>query len=171
MTVQIPADLEDITPEWFTQVLIDAGVIKHTSVTAVESERVGEGQGFIAQIIRFKLTYRKFEEGTPQSIIAKISHPDPDQRKRLSDSGMYKREILFYKDIAGKIDMRTPHCYYSALDSETGNSVLLLEDLRKGHVGDDISGCSRQEAERIIEHLVVSSVTLSRMKHLPRLQS
>ena len=97
MTLQIPADLEDITPEWFTQALIDTGVIKHNSVTAIESEHLGEGQGFIGQVIRFKLTYLVFEEDTPQSIIAKISHPDPTLRKRISDIGLYQNEIYFYK--------------------------------------------------------------------------
>jgi hypothetical protein len=153
MTVQIPANLEEVTPEWFTQVLIDSGVIKHTSVTAVESERLGEGQGFIGQVIRFKLTYRIFEKGTPQSIIAKISHSDPERRKRISDSGFYKMEISFYKEIADKIDLRTPYCYCSSIDEETGLSVLLLEDLQDGRIGDNLSGCSHQEAEHIIERL------------------
>ena len=154
MTSQIPADLESITPEWFTQTLTAAGVINGTLITAIESERLGEGQGFTGQVIRFRLTYQMFKENAPKSIIAKISHPDPGLRKELSDGNFYKREINFYKKIANKTDIRTPRCYYAALDEETGDSVLLLEDLQNGRIGDTIRGCSGQEAERIAEYLV-----------------
>jgi aminoglycoside/choline kinase family phosphotransferase len=154
MALQIPVDIDSLTPEWFTQVFINSGTIKYASVTAIDSERLGEGQGYIGQVIRFRLMYSILEEGAPESIIAKISHPDPDLRKMLSDFDLYKREINFYAEIADKIDMSTPHCYYSALDAETGNSVILLEDLQNGRIGDNVSGCSREEAERIIDHLV-----------------
>ena len=154
MTVQIPVDLGSFTPEWFTQILTGSGVINHASITAIDSERIGEGQGFVGQVIRFRLTYHMFEESAPESIIAKISHPDPNLRKKISDKGLYKREITFYKELADKISMRVPYCYFCDLDEETGNHVLLLEDLRNGRIGDTLSGCSRQEAERIIDHLV-----------------
>ena len=98
--MQIPTNLEDITPDWFTQILTTSGVIKHTSVTAIKSERIGEGQGFVGQVIRFRLTYHLIEEGAPESIIAKISHPDPALRKKISDWGFYKREINFYKKVS-----------------------------------------------------------------------
>ncbi len=151
--MQIPADLESMTPEWLTQVLTAAGAIEHTSVTAIESERLGKGRGLVGQVIRFRLTYHSPEVvGAPESIVAKISHSDPDLRKQLSD--LYKKEVNFYKEVADEIDIRVPHLYYGALDEESGIHVLLLEDLRNGRIGDIPSGCSREDAELVIDYLV-----------------
>ena len=135
MTLQIPVDLENVTPEWLTQILTTSGVINRSSVTAVESERLSTRKG----ILRFRLTYDMFEARAPESIIAKISSQE---------------EVGFYRKIARKTDIRTPYCYYGAIDEGKGNGVLLLEDLKDGHFGDVIDGVSGEQAEFIIEQLV-----------------
>lgn len=67
--------------------------------------------------------------------------------------------MSFYKNIAKESHIRTPHCYYGAFDEETGNSLLLLEDLQGGYFGEMINGVSGEKAEFVIEHLVPFHVT------------
>ena len=170
--MQIPADLGSMTAEWLTQILTASGAIERTSITAIESDRLNKGREVVGQVVRFRLTYHAPEAGAPESIVAKISHSDPVLRKKLSD--LYKRELNFYKELAGETDLRVPHLYYGALDEGTGNHVLLLEDLRNGRTGDIPSGCSREDAELVIEHLVRLHVAwwehprLESMDWLPR---
>jgi len=135
MAVKIPADLESVTPEWLTQILSASGAINDSSITAVESKRLGPGKGFL----RLRLTYDTSEESAPESIFAQMSHPVA---------------IDFHNKIANESNIRTPYCYYGAFDEETGTGVLLLEDLQDGHFGDMVNSVSRENAERIIEHII-----------------
>ena len=48
---------------------------------------------------------------------------------------------------------RSPTCYYSAVDPETENTALLLEDLTDARQGDSVAGCSMDDAHRAIVHL------------------
>ena len=43
--------------------------------------------------------------------------------------GMYAREVWFYRRLAPRISVRTPRCFVSELDEETGEFTLLLEDI------------------------------------------
>jgi thiamine kinase-like enzyme len=43
--------------------------------------------------------------------------------------GFYEREVRFYQELAAKSPVRTPRCYFSAVDLDNGASLLLLEDL------------------------------------------
>jgi hypothetical protein len=132
MALQIPANLESITPEWLTQVLISSNTINDSSITAVASERLGP-------VLRLRPTYDTSEESAPESIIAKISSPI---------------EIGFHTKIANESNICIPYCYYGAFDKETETGVLLLEDLQNGHFGDMVNSVSRENAERIIEHII-----------------
>jgi aminoglycoside/choline kinase family phosphotransferase len=61
--------------------------------------------------------------------------------------GMYEREIRFYSEIAKDIGLYAPRCYCSAMEIDADRYVLLLEDLApSGRIGDQVAGCSQEEA-------------------------
>ena len=64
--------------------------------------------------------------------------------------GFYEREVRFYAQLAAKSPLRTPRCYFSALDGEQGLSMLLLEDLAPARNGSWVAGCSVEEAEAVV---------------------
>jgi aminoglycoside/choline kinase family phosphotransferase len=64
---------------------------------------------------------------------------------------MYRREINFYRSFAARVGVRTPVCYYSALDEATGLGVLLLEDLAPAAFGSREAGCTYDEEQSILE--------------------
>lgn len=71
-------------------------------------------------------------------------------RKELHDYKMYLGELKFYQELAVQVPLRTPRCYYSDIDMETGECVLLLEDLSGWRSGSFLAGCSAQEAELVV---------------------
>ena len=51
----IPAGPDEITPQWLTQALRSTGKITDTSIVGVQSDAIGQGQGFVGQVFRFTL--------------------------------------------------------------------------------------------------------------------
>src|SRR6516162_934421 len=129
--LSIPASAEALTPEWLTAALRSTGTITNARVTSYCSELIGEGKGFSGQLARIGLSYDGAEAGAPASLIAKFQfpHPDPDIRAAVFHARIHEREFRFYRDVARDVALRTPRLYYGVLRPETGECVLLLEDL------------------------------------------
>ena len=51
--------------------------------------------------------------------------------------------------------VRTPRCYYSHFDPETGFALLVLEDLACARNGNSIAGCSVAEVARVLSTLAI----------------
>jgi hypothetical protein len=120
-------------------------------VVSFKAEVLGGTKGALGQVARLSLAYDADQENTPRSLIAKFGPADPEQRAILA--GFYGREIRFYRELAGQVEFRTPHCYYSALNTQTGDVVLLLEDLAPARNGERAVGCSPAEAELAVREI------------------
>ena len=79
--------------------------------------------------------------------------------------------------MAPQIELRTPDCYYSAIDLETGHSVLLLEDLTGGRNINKFADCSLTEVELAVSQIARFHATwwesplLHQMDWMPRLNT
>jgi hypothetical protein len=145
--VSIPTQIEDLTPAWLTGALRSSGVIATATVTAAAAQPIGAGAGFIGEIARISLRYDAPESGAPGTLIAKLPTAD-SQRSLMSNAArLNEREIRFYESVAADSHVRTPRCYYSAMDTERHQYVLLLEDMAPARVGDQVAGCSIADAE------------------------
>jgi hypothetical protein len=152
-TMKIPGGPQEITPEWLTDALRETGVVSGARVTRADVNVVGEGSGFIGQLARVALAYDRPQPGAPASLIAKFPGASEGGRQIGNLFRFYEREIRFYEEIAEKIELRTPRRYYSAMDVERGEYVLLLEDLHPARVGDQTAGCTVGEAELAVREL------------------
>ncbi len=151
----IPTSPEALTPEWLTQALRSTGTIATATVTACRVERFGEGRGFSGQLARVGLNYDVAEAGAPASLIAKFQfpHPDPDIRAVVFQARIHEREFRFYRDAAQHAVLRTPRLYYGALPPDTGECLLLLEDLAPAETRNMLDGCSAEDAALVVRHL------------------
>ena len=168
----IPAGPDEVTSEWLTQSLRSAGMIARARIESFGWERIGQGQGFVGQLSRLRLEYETVEEGAPSSIVGKFSSAEPDIR--MLTFPLNEREVRFYQEIAPKSELRTPSFYYGALDPDTGKSVLLLKDIVDARVGDNLAGCSVEQAELAIRHLAKFHATWwesSRLDEFPWLSN
>jgi hypothetical protein len=145
--LETPLHPDAITVEWLTKALQASGALTHAHVTARTTRLLGKAKGLTGQLARVSLDYDTDHTDAPRSLIAKFSAADPQARAMLHAMGFYEREVRFYQQLAHKSRLRTPRCYFSAIDLEQGLSLLLLEDLTAAANGSWFAGCSVAEAE------------------------
>lgn len=151
--LNIPAGSHELTADWLTQALRETGTIAKSAVASFDAEAIGVGVGFMGQLAKVQLQYDAPEEGAPASLIAKFPAASDDNREVAQIFRFYERETKFYEEIATTAHMLTPKRYYSALDTASGAFVLLLEDLTNSRVGDQVAGCSAEEADLALRNL------------------
>jgi len=144
--MNIPYSVDYLTIEWITDALRFSGVIRNSSVTFFYKERLDTGLGFTGEITRLRLNYDFFEEDSPVSLIIKLPAIDSKIRENVNKRRGYETEVSFYKEIAGQFAVSTPRCYYADTDLQSGDHVLLLEDLGANRVGNTLTGCSYEDA-------------------------
>ncbi len=146
----IPLIHGELTPEWLTAALRSTGVVRAACVVDLAAEPIGAGVGFVGDIARLRLSYDAPEAGAPMTVIAKLPTMEPRRRMMGGAARLFEREIRFYHDIAPGLDVRTPRCYFSATSPDDGRHVLLLEDLAPATPGDQLRGCSVEQAEAAV---------------------
>ncbi|MDE3096838.1 MAG: phosphotransferase [Chloroflexota bacterium] len=152
-TTHIPAGPEQLSADWLTDALRQNGILGRAKVAAFDAALIGEGAGFIGQLARVGLRYDRDEPGAPRTLIAKFPAATEGGREIGNLFRFYEREIRFYEEIARRVELRTPKRYHSAMDVGRGQYVLLLEDLAPARVGDQVAGCSLDEARLAVSEL------------------
>ncbi|HUV11649.1 MAG TPA: aminoglycoside phosphotransferase family protein [Acidimicrobiia bacterium] len=145
-TPNIVTDPADVGPSWLTDVLRGSG--HDVTVVAVDREPVGTGQ--MAHNERFRLVYEGDANGAPKSVVGKFPSPS-DMSRAAGAAGGYRNEVRFYTDLAERLAVRTPHCFYGTVNDTSTEFTLILEDLAPARQGDQIEGCT---PEQLIEAAV-----------------
>jgi hypothetical protein len=142
------ADPELVTPDWLTDVLRHGGAVgDDTQVSGFEAVSIGSGQ--VGANIRYTLVYDG--EPGPASIVCKFSSRDPQSASTGVQTLTYETEVAFYRDLAHTVDISRPHCYFAALEHGTANVVLVMEDLAPAEQGDQIAGCTVEQAATAVD--------------------
>jgi hypothetical protein len=119
--VTIPTRLDELTPDWLTAALQPGSAHPPLRVRAARIERIGEGVGFLGEIARVRIEYED-EAGTPasapRSLVVKLPTSVSENRALGELLGLYWREILFYRELAGATPVRTPIVHHSALTED-----------------------------------------------------
>ncbi|MCZ7528431.1 MAG: ecdysteroid 22-kinase family protein [Acidimicrobiia bacterium] len=150
--VPLVATPGDVTPEWLTGALVGSGAApRGARVVGLSSETVGNGK--IGENVRFVLDWSGPSDGAPSTVVGKFASPDPTSRQAGIMTGNYLKEVLFYRELATTVAIRAPRCHAAEIDTETGEFVLLLEDLAPCETGDQIRGCTVDQAALAIEEL------------------
>ncbi len=136
---------EDVTPEWLTSALRRNGVISSDqSVAAIEAVRVGDG--ISSRSFRFSLEWDEPSRDAPSSLVGKFASAEARGLATARATGTYQRELRFYRDLAPSIAAHCPRPFVAEFDATTGRFVLLLEDLSGSRQGDQVAGCTVDEA-------------------------
>ena len=129
--MDIPRSIEDITPAWLNEALRIGGFLGGSQVSSINNRSAIEG-GLVSNVQRLEVSYDGPDETSPESIIVKLSLDSGEMRDFAVDTGLYEREANFYQQIGSKAGISIPVLYYGDSDPESGQHVLLLEDL--GHL-------------------------------------
>ena len=129
---------EDVTPEFLSRVL-------ERPVKSFTKQAVGTGQ--MADSVRYTM-----DDGS--SVVIKFASADDTSRATGTALHSYEIEVRFYQEVAGTVGIRTPHCHYAAVEPDTGWFTLVLEDLAPAEQGDQMRGCTVDQASLALEELV-----------------
>ena len=151
--MSIPGSIYEITLTWLNEALRCSFSACDTLLESYEVEIIGDGKGFMNQIARLRLSYNNKTEDLPSTVIIKLPSTDPKVKFVAEKLGDNQREVRFYQEVAADVNLRTPHVYYSEIDSLNGLTVLIMEDLSNAIQGDSVTGCSQEEAQTAINML------------------
>ena len=138
----IPRGPEDVTAAWLGSAL-DA------DVSAVDVTPIGTGQ--TGATYRVSATYATPQPELPTSFAVKLSAQDDAVRERVALG--YRSEVEFYSLIADRMRIPVPRCFHCEISDDGADVVLLLGDMAPAVQGDQIAGCSEQEAGLAVEAL------------------
>src|SRR5271163_4196513 len=138
MATKAVETVDAITAEWTTAVLEQAGV--HCSVGKVTAESVGTGQ--MGSCYRLRIQYDGGEG--PHQLVVKLPATDP--QSRAAGQLGYRCETSFYRDVAHRVNIDIPRCFFAAMNEQGNGFTLVLEDLAPAEQGDQIAGCTVDEA-------------------------
>jgi hypothetical protein len=135
----------DIDADWLTAALQSGGV--EARVRAFEAGQVGTGQ--IGDCVRFKLDYERAGPDAPKTLVGKFPSDGAESRATGIQLMNYFREVKFYQLLQPQARISTPRCYFTDLDEETHDFVLIMGDLAPAEQGDQLAGTSL-EATRLV---------------------
>ncbi len=119
-------------------------------VSAGAPKRIGEGQ--VGMNLRYSLSSDAAH--VPASVVVKLVSPDPTSRATGISLRNYEREVKFYRELVGTLDVRSPHCYFADWHEQGGDIAIVLEDMAPCEQGDQIRGCGLEHAQLAVDELV-----------------
>jgi aminoglycoside/choline kinase family phosphotransferase len=137
----IPRHPADVTSEWLSAIL-------GADVRSVDVTPIGTGQ--TGATYRVSATYDGPSD-RPGSFAVKLPAQDDAVRERVALG--YRSEVEFYTDVAEKVAIPVPGCFYSDITDDGTDFVLVLADMAPAVQGDQIAGCTEQEARLAVEAL------------------
>lgn len=122
----------------------------HITVSSIVDEPVGTGQ--MSESRRLHLTYSG-STSLPPTMIAKFESANESSRQASQLTRTYEIETAFYQQLRSRIDARAPQCFACVYDPSADEFLLLLEDFAPCYQGDQITGCTPEEAHVAVQEL------------------
>lgn len=129
-----PTRAAELDSQWLTKVLVERGVLEHGKVAGFTLDSVAE-PGQTADLCRILLTYEGKADGAPTSLVAKFPASFAPARALAVQYDSYRTEVGFYQVFARDRKLPIPRAYAAELDAQSGDFVLLLEDLSGARIG------------------------------------
>jgi hypothetical protein len=138
--IPIPASADELTSTWLSEAL------GHEVRVEGAPRRLSS---FACEVYRVRLSG---PPGVPPGVVIKL--PTHGTARQLADGlGIYRRETVFYDRVAEACPLRTPRPLVSRMADEGTDFVLVLEDLAPLTAGDQLTGLTLEQAERVIDQL------------------
>ena len=141
----------DVDADWLTRSLqgslgTTAEVVRHRA-TSIGTGQVGEN-------LRFDLTWDAADADLPSSVVGKFPSASEVSRAAAVQMNTYVKEIGFYRDLQAVVQIRTPSVHKLEWQAATHDFAVLMEDIRPARAGDQLRGCTVEEAELAIDQAV-----------------
>ncbi len=128
---------DDLSADWLTETLGEA--VSSYTVAPVGTGQMGDS---------FRIT-----TDTGRTAILKVAAADETSRATGLALRIFEVEVCFYLQLAQKLRVPVPQCFYGEVEVDTGWFTLLLEDLAPAVQGDQLTGCTLEQAELALTEL------------------
>jgi aminoglycoside phosphotransferase (APT) family kinase protein len=119
----IPDRPEEITPEWLSEVLASEGSAPRArSVELVDAHSGTTGRALL------RVAWESPADG-PETIFVKLAPSDATSKAMVIETGMGRREAIFYARLAHEVPVRVPKPLFADWNDDGSAYVMLLEDL------------------------------------------
>ena len=139
-----PWTAESLTIEWISSILSTIDEYTSNKITGLRKEIISEGRGFSGEVWRIQLLYESHPKCS-KSIVAKFSSRKTQTQRIVKRYAMNEVEIYHNKKISGNRNI-FPQCFYAETNVDTGQVCLIIEDLKKHHEPDNVTGITIDEA-------------------------
>jgi len=159
LEVGLPAEIDDVTTEWMTEVLRTSGAIDaSTRVASSEAVPFAEGVGMLSRLYRCALSYEGGDAG-PDTVIVKFPTMIPHQRAIADAFNIYEREVVAYTDVVPSSPIRAPHVHAAMVAPDRSNCCLVIEDLSALSQADAATGATWEQALEALDQLAAFHAT------------
>lgn len=142
----MPTGVGDLTVEWLR------GALGWHDLEAVVVAPIGTGQ--VADSVRLHLERPPGSTG-PATVVAKVTAASDTSRQAAMATRTYEVEVGFYTDLAADLLVRTPHCFWAGYVEATAAYAVVLEDVAPAQAGDQLAGCSVDQAAAALDELAL----------------
>jgi hypothetical protein len=133
-----------VSPEWLSSAL-------SADVTSCDLEQIGIGVGLLGRLYRVTA----HTNNGPMTAIAKFPTLDEGARANVAHPlNFYEKEVRFYQETGASTPVPIPAVYAAEHDKDSGDFVLLIEDLGGKRMEDQIAGCPVADAYKAVDTLV-----------------
>ncbi|MDP3549510.1 MAG: phosphotransferase [Novosphingobium sp.] len=143
-----PTRPDEVDASWIEAQFVQAGIPGDVRIASLEWEAIGTGQ--VGDTARFSLQYVGDAAQAPPTVAAKFPSGDATSRHTAAAFSLYRKEVLFYQHVPRLIGMRVPRAFAAMIDDNGCDFVLLFEDLGPCAPGNQLSGCTLDQAEHAI---------------------
>ena len=159
-------DATTIDPSWLTAVLHATGVGNGSVIESYSARSIGTGQ--VGENVRYGLNWSGPTDA-PDSVVVKFPSASEVSRATAVQVDTYRKEVGFYRDLHPLVSIRTPVVHHVGWDADTHDFVLVMEDLAGSEQGDQLNGCSAEQAAVVVDEVVgLHAPTWGRMGEFAR---
>ena len=153
----IPKTIEEVTPAWLSEVL-------GCEVNGFELTQIGEGIGIMGEIYRVS-GLAGSDSALPDSVVVKLPSSFEENRNQGVALGMFEAEVRFYNELAPAVPVGLPEIYRAEITPGTAEFVIVMEDLSRLEMAEQIGGMSAEQAMAAVKVLAaVHAVWWNRAK-------
>ena len=128
MSNRVISNVDEVTPEWLTSILVRSGTMTKGTVTAFDART---GQANWSTNGRLYVNYSIDAQGErPQHLFLKMGQFDPDEEDAFGIS-----EVTYYmQDYVDVLDAPLVRCYDAAYSESSKRYHLLMDDVSETHI-------------------------------------
>lgn len=132
--------ITDLDERW----LADSLDVTSDQISDVRHKPLGTGQVADTYRVNFDV------DSEPRSLVLKLTPESEVSAAAGVDDRSYVREVTFYQTLAPTLAINVPQCLRAEVDDEGREFALLLEDLAPCRPGDQLIGCTVDEAAAVL---------------------